>query len=516
MAVSGAFPHPVTRIEIRDTHVSRVILTGPFAYKIKKSVRFDFIDTTTLAQRRHLCEEELRLNRRLAPDIYLGVVPITKDADGVHVDGAGPIVEYAVRMSQFDPSQELASLLEHAQCAAAEIADLGATVARFHLQAATAPPDPQHPHTEALRSAVLSNMALLAARAEMADSPTDLGRLVDWTHDGLHSLRGRLALREQLGFIREVHGDLHARNIVRWRGRLTPFDCLEFDPALRWIDVMNDAAFLVMDLVAHQRRDLALTFLNSYLEITGDYAGMRLLPFYAVYRALTRAKVDSLQAEQNPQDCGALLQRLRARIQVAAQFIDVPHPSLVIMHGPSGSGKSWLSEQLLPGLEAIRIRSDVERKRIIAAQAQDRPVQERIYSPEVTRRTYARALECAEACLDGGFAAIVDATFLNRSDRQDFRALAARLQVPYVIVSCTADEAVLRRRIATRREKRADPSDADADVLAEQMRTLGALDASEQPHAIVIDTSQPGAAATAGTEIPQRIARLRAAGTPDG
>ena len=169
-----------------------------------------------------------------------------------------------------------------------------------------------------------------------------MGGLIDWTHDFLHNSLCRLRAREQAGFIRECHGDLHARNVVRWHGRLTPFDCLEFDPKLRWIDVMNDVAFLVMDLMAHGRRDLALTFLNAYLEQSGDYDGVRLLPFYAVYRALVRAMVDSIGVEQDRRHGAEFRQRLRMRVRTAAAFIGAPAPTLFIMHGVSGSGKSFL------------------------------------------------------------------------------------------------------------------------------------------------------------------------------
>ena len=211
-------------------------------------------------------------------------------------------------------------------------------------------------------------MAMLLSHLGGDTQLPEMGTLIDWTHDYLHNSLSRLRQREQSGFIRECHGDLHARNVVRWRGRLTPFDCLEFDPKLRWIDVMNDVAFLVMDLVAHNRGDLAFTFLNSYLEHTGDYDGVRLLPFYAVYRALVRAKVDSIGAEGDLAQREEFRRRLRMRVKTAAAFISAPSPALIIMHGPSGSGKSSLSERLVVQLGAVRIRSDLERKRLAGSQ----------------------------------------------------------------------------------------------------------------------------------------------------
>ena len=301
LLLPAVFPHHVTRLQTRETHISWVLLTGPFAYKIKKSVKFPFIDTTSLAKRRELCELELRLNRRFAPDIYVDVVAITREPAGLRIGGQGKIIEYAVRMKQFDESEELCSLLDRGAVDNSEIVDLAQRLAEFHGSAPIAVASADFKHTNALRDAVLGNLATLISHLNGIAGLTDLGRLSDWTHDFLHESIVHFRQREECGFIRECHGDLHARNVVRWQGQLLPFDCLEFDPALRWIDVMNDAAFLVMDLISHGRANLAYSFLNRYLETSGDYAGVRLLPFYAIYRALVRAMVDALAGMRSPQ-----------------------------------------------------------------------------------------------------------------------------------------------------------------------------------------------------------------------
>src|SRR6266700_2399609 len=317
----SAFPHPVGRLEVRETNLSWVILTGLYAYKIRKSVKFDFIDASTLANRKHLCEEELRLNRRLAADLYIDVIAITQDADGVRIGGHGSVIEYAVRMKQFEASEELSALLERGTVSSQEVAEFAGRLAEFHANTPQAPCSPDYLHTSQLHDAVLGNLATLLAHLEANSAPPEMDILVDWTHDFLHDSLAPLRMRERSGFIRECHGDLHARNVVRWRGQLLAFDCLEFDPKLRWIDVMNDIAFMVMDLMAHGRRDLAFSFLNAYLEQTGDYDGVSLLPFYAVYRALVRAMVDSLGAEQEPSHREEFRQRLRSRVRTAADFI---------------------------------------------------------------------------------------------------------------------------------------------------------------------------------------------------
>ncbi len=492
---SCAFPHPVARFDLHETNISWVILTGPFAYKIKKCVQLGFIDTTTLEKRRFLCEEELRLNRRLAADLYVDVVAITRDAAGLHVGGEGQVVEYAVRMKQFETSQELSALLDRDAISAGELIDLAQRLAQFHELAPRAPVNKDFPHTQHLHDAVLGNLAILLSHLDGDTILPELGVLIDWTHDYLHDSLEELRARESSGYIRECHGDLHARNVVRWRNQLVPFDCLEFDPHLRWIDVMNDVAFLEMDLMARGRKDLAYAFLNAYLEHTGDYLGVRHLAFYSVYRALVRAMVDSIGAESDGAHPGDFAARLCARVRAAAAYLERPAPTLFIMHGPSGSGKSWLSGELASQWGALRIRSDVERKRLGA--------EGDLHTPEMNRRTYARLLEGAESCLKAGMDTIVDAAFLNGDDRRVFRDLAIRKGCQFLILGCEADPAALARRIEARASMRTDPSDATLQVLSRQLKNREPLAADEQAAAIRVDTTLPEASANA-------IATLRA------
>ncbi|MGO9946409.1 MAG: AAA family ATPase [Steroidobacteraceae bacterium] len=508
----SAFPHPVGPLEVRETNISWIVLTGSYAYKIMKSVNLGFIDTSTLSNRQHLCDEELRLNRRLAPDLYVDVVAITRDETGVRVGGHGRIIEYAVRMKQFDACEELSTLLERGAVSAREIADLAAVIAAFHASAKRAPPSIDCLYTQQLHDAVLGNIAALLSHLDTDTPLPEMGALIDWTHDYLHDSLSRLRAREQGGFIRECHGDLHARNVVRWCSRLTAFDCLEFDPKLRWIDVMNDVAFLVMDLVAHGRRDLAFTFLNAYLEHTGDYDGVRLLPFYAVYRALVRAMVDGIGADQDLLHREEYRQRLRMRVRTAAAFIGAPAPNLFIMHGVSGSGKSFLSECLGVQLGAVRIRSDLERKRVAGIQPDTAPgFMQGIYTPDFSNRTYARMLECAQSCLLGGVSVIVDAAFLNGKDRRLFGELAAQHGAQFIIVSCEADPRVLAERIEMRQQARVDPSEADVTVLDLQLESMQPLRADELSHTVIADTSQACAYAKTLAAIQGQLVRAAAA-----
>ena len=504
----AAFPHPVTRLEMRQTNISYVILTGPFAYKIKKCVKLEFIDTSTLALRRHLCEEELRLNRHLAADLYLDVVAVTRQAGGLRVGGGGEIIDYAVRMKQFEVSQELSELLKRGEVTPQELVDLARRLAHFHADAPKASANTDFAHTRQLRDAVLETLAILLSHLDADAKLPELEFLAGWTHNYLRDSLPELRKREALGFIRECHGDLHARNVVRWGGELVPFDCLEFDPKLRWIDIMNDVAFLVMDLTAYDRKDLEFAFLNAYLEQTGDYDGVRHLAFYAVYRALVRAMVDSLGAQSDPAQRQEFQRRLRVRVKTAVTFVNRPAPALIIMHGLSGSGKSWLSEQLIPGMGAVRIRSDLERKRLAGAQASavgHGGLQQGLYDPQRSRRTYARLLECAESCLHAGLNVIVDAAFLVGVERRLFRELAAGRGLPFIIVLCEADRGVLVQRMENRRQLHVDPSDADAGVLDWQLSHTEPLSAEERAHVVVADTTQPGATQKAFAAIRSRL-----------
>lgn len=499
-----AFTHPVGTIDMRETHISWVVRTGSFAYKIKKPVKLDFIDASTLQRRRFLCEEELRLNQRLAPQLYVDVVPIARTSAGSVVGGNGPVIDYAVRMQQFAASEELAALLESGSVDGTQLAALGETLAKFHMTTPVAPPKRAPERTQQMYDLVLGNLAQLLAHLDSPQPSAQLGRLVDWTHDRADVLEPIFQMREQSGFVRECHGDLHVANIVRVCGRLVPFDCIEFDPRLRWIDVMSDIAFLVMDLSSHGRADLAFALLSRYLEVTGDYDGLRVLPFYAVYRALVRAKVDALMVENVPARAAEFHDRLWKRLTAAQAWIAPEQPRLILMHGASGSGKSWLSGHLVPALHAVRVRSDLERKRIAGIEATEQAaahVREGIYTPAFNHRTYARLADCAESCLRAGLSVIVDAAFLETTDRRLLRTLAERLKVPCVIVSCEADPITLAQRVDRRLAEHHDPSDATLSVLDAQLREFQPFEPVEELCVIHVETGDPSAVQRVTDEI---------------
>jgi uncharacterized protein len=507
-----AYPHGTEDIQVKESHVSWVVLTGPFAYKIKKPVHYDFIDASTLERRRFLCHEELRLNRRFAPGLYESVLPITRVNGRLSVGGPGEPLEYAVKMRQFEPSQELAERLARGDVTGEDMGSFAALLADCHLRAAVVPAGASFGTFECVRKLMLDNFRPLERHVASGPARNQLGRLVDWTRESLARLQPLIEWRRRSGAVRECHGDLHARNIVRWQQQWLPFDCLEFNPELRWIDVIGDSAFLFMDLVSHRREDLACAFMSRYLEETGDYAGLRLLPLYASYYALVRAKVDALGVETAvPAERRGLESRLAGRLAAAARFMDAKRPAIVIMHGVTASGKSSLSERLVPALHALQIRSDLERKRLEGVAPLARRifgVGEGAYVTASTQATYSRLLELAESALDGNCSVVIDASFLDASHRATFRSLARDRQCPFLIVSCVSDPSTLASRLRARALTALDPSEATEAVLDHQLRTLQPLAADELQHAISVDTSSPGTASEAVKAIQARLSSL--------
>lgn len=489
LLASAVFPHAPRDVRVCETHLSFIVLTGELAYKIKKAVSLDFIDTTSLERRHQLCEDELRLNQRYASDLYLRVVPVTFEAGTLHFAGSGEAVEYAVEMREFDSSEELAALVEAGAATEEDLSGLADCVADFHRRALPRRTDDDAATRAYVRKAQ-ENLTAVAARAPAIGGETQVARLRKWTDERLARDLERLRSRECDGFVRECHGDLHSGNVVRWNGALMPFDCIEFDPELRFIDVLSDIAFLAMDLIAKDRVDLAFALLNRYLERNGDYQGVPLLPSYLVYRALVRTKVELIAFEQHPEAVDAA-ERARTYLSTA---LSVAHPdmkpALIVMHGASGSGKSWLSAQLVPKLPALRVRSDLERKRLAGIDPFD-PSQEPnpdIYTLEFNDRTYEHLRACAHACLRGGMSAIVDAAFLKAHERRTFAALAREQGATFSILSCRADPDTLAARIARRRLARNDPSDADEQVMRRQLATMEPFTQDELPHLIEADT----------------------------
>lgn len=489
-----AWPAPATEVTLVETHISWVFLAGDFAYKVKKPVDFGFVDFSTPERRKAFCEEELRLNARLAPALYLDVLPISGTPEAPCPGGQGPAIEHAVRMRRFRREDEFGRLADRGELTADQVEALARRVADFHARADRRPADPRWGSPQQVLEHWLANFEVIRRSGIAQAHSARLDALERWTRSEHARLAALMAARHAQGFVRECHGDLHLGNIVLLDGEPVPFDALEFDPGLRWTDVVAEIAFTMMDLHAHDRSGLARRFLDAWLERTGDFAGLALLPAMLAYRAMVRAKVCALQVAQAADGPGrrAGMDRLDAWIALAAR-LSLPRPlALVIASGVSGSGKSRLARALVEASDFIRVRSDVERKRLAGLRAgtsAEAPPGAGLYQPARTEAVYARLASLATTVLDAGYPVLVDATFLRRSQRDAFRARAAAAGVRFRTLAVEAPEAVLRERVAARRLAGTDPSDATLDVLESQLASREPLGEDERADSVVIDTT---------------------------
>lgn len=486
---AGTYPHPTDDIEVVETHISWVLLTGRFAYKIKKPVDLGFLDFSTLERRRHYCAEELRLNRRYAKEIYLDVVDIGGSVDAPVMDSKkGQVLDVAVRMVQFPTDALLSLQLADGKVSVDDMVGFGITLARLHDQAPIAEADSEYGSRAAVFGPVEANFRVLQAQCEGMSFLPGLEAIHHSVLAESRALEPVLASRRHDGRVRECHGDLHLANVVRLSDRIAPFDCLEFDPELRWIDVMNEVAFLFMDSLRFERADLAYAFLNGYVAESGDYAGLELLPFFVSYRALVRAKVRALGGLETP----AFDAELQSYLGLADEWSARSGKSILILtHGLSGSGKTVISEKLMTALPAIRLRSDVERKRLFGLRARDRSdsgIDTGLYDASAGEKTYARLAELAGIGLAAGFNVIVDAAFLDGSRRERFAALADSCGSDSVVLVCDTPAEVLRERVVGREQSGHDASEAGLAVLNSQLERYRPLTQQEDARAVRLDT----------------------------
>lgn len=487
------------RLETIETHISCILLAGVHAYKIKKPVNLGFLDFTALAARRFYCEEEMRLNRRTAPSLYLDVVPIAGTPSQPLAGAVGPVIDYAVRMCRFPQHALLDQMVREGTLEAAVLEDLGATIAAFHLALPPAEPAAGYASAPQVLAAAMQNFTQIHALASPRGELGALEGLRSWTMREHSRLAAGFEARKREGAVRECHGDLHLGNIVMLASRPVPFDCVDFNAAFRWVDVMSEVAFLVMDLEEHDQSGLASRFLNRYLEETGDYAVLLVLRFYVVYRAMVRAKVALIrlaQPDASAQTMAHAEGEFLRYTNFARRVSTSRRGALVLMHGVSGSGKSTVARELAASLQAVHLRSDVERKRLHGLQAQTRTASSPghgIYDLEGTERTYERLADLAGQAIGAGYPAIVDATFLESRQRGRFRKLARDAGVPFAIVSCAAPAAVLRERVLRREAQGADASEAGIAVLERQIASFSPFEAGERPE--VVEAGAPGAAA---------------------
>ncbi len=485
-ALQEAAPQaPVQRI---DTHISSLLLAGDTVWKLKKPLSLGFLDFSRLEDRRHFCEEELRLNRRTAPGLYLGVVPVLAPPPAWRfgpacafgeVEMAPPgTVDWALQLRRFDDSQLLARRLERGELTPADVEAMADGLLTFHASLPPATAELGQPQV-ALRW-VADNLAALLERAPTPALRQRVQALARWSAQQADPLLPQLQRRRAEGRVREGHGDAHLGNWVLLDGVPTLFDALEFNAELRWIDGAAELAFPWMDLAWQGRPDLAARLLNRWLEGSGDFDALAQLRWQAVYRALVRVKVAWLHAAEAgrpaAQQAGERRDALRG-LALAEALAQPPAARLVVCWGLSGSGKSRLAQGLADALGAVWLRSDVERKRLFGMKPADRPdpsgvPAERLYAADATRRTYARLESFAADLLAQGWPVIVDAACLRAAERRALAAVARQAGVRVDLLQCEAPLELLQRRITERQAAGRDASDASVAVLQAQLGFL--------------------------------------------
>jgi aminoglycoside phosphotransferase family enzyme/predicted kinase len=475
LADPAAYPAKVDAVDVRQTHISVVFLAGEHVYKIKKPVNLGFLDFSTLAKRRHFCQEEVRLNARLAPDVYLGVVPIVADGDRVRVDGPGEPIEWAVKMRRLADEQTLESRLERGQVSDELARAVARKIADFHRTAETNSRIAAFGRFEVVAANARGNFEHARGHVGEAISRAVFDRLQTRTEAVLAERHELIESRATRGVPRDTHGDLRLDHIYVDDGicvddgaalRLTIIDCIEFNEQFRFADPVADVAFLAMDFKFEGRGDLAAVLVDEYFHATADEEGRQLLPFYTSYRAAVRGKVEGFkaaEAEVRKLDREEALKRARGYWLLALGEIEPPErkPCLVLVGGLPGTGKSTLAAGLAERAGCEVIRSDVVRKQLAGADAgssQAADFGQGIYSPEWNERTYAECLRQAEAALFEGRRVIVDASFRENHRRRAFFAAAKRWGVPAGMFVCQADGEIIKSRLAARR---GDASDAD-------------------------------------------------------
>ena len=493
----ASYPHPAASIKHIETHISHVFLAGQYAYKIKKNLDLGFVDFSTLAKRKFYCQEEIRLNSRLAPEIYLKTMAIVALDDGLRledIDKDTPnTVEYAVQMLRFSRELELDCLLNNKPGLSEEILDRAAKqISGFHTKAAIASPDSGYGTARKILQPAKDNFSQIEQCVKDAELIGICNELKKWSLAQWHALTDVFTARLEQGFVRECHGDMHLANMVYWRHKVHIFDAIEFNPDLHWIDVISDMAFLAMDLASRGWRQMSWQVLNVYFGMTGDYQGLQLLNFYQIYRAVVRAKVAAIRYSQlaiTQEEKSSSKLQIKRYLELAKSYTVNRVPILVIMHGLSGSGKSTVAVPLANKLHAVLLRSDVERKRLFGIlSGYLGPKQSgSLYTAKANNATYKHLGQLVIDITSYGFPVVVDATFLKVKRRMQFYKLAVEHGLNFIILSLNASKDELFRRVQSRTN---DISDADSKVLKQQLTTVEPITEAEAEYVISVISRQ--------------------------
>lgn len=483
------YPHLVEEpIELIQTHASFVLLTGDYAYKLKKPVKFSFLDFSTLDKRQHFLNEELRMNKLIAPEIYVEVLSITKTEDKYKLNNSGESVEYVLKMRQFPQKDLFINRFEEGRLTEIHLKELGKIVAKFHQETETNNYIKSFGEVNKIKESVDDNYRQTEKYIGVAQTEQQYQDTKDFTDRFLAQKQQLFKNRQENHKIRECHGDLHLKNICFFHNKIQLFDRIEFNEPFRFVDVIYDIAFTIMDLDARKKRDLGNIFLNTYLEQTGDWEGLQVLPFYLVRQAYVRAKVNSFLLDDPAISDLAKQEALTSAAnyyQLAWEYTKTTQRQIILMSGLSGSGKTTVAQKLASQIGAIHIRSDAVRKHLAGTPLDQRGEQE-IYTPEMTQKTYDRLLQLGIMLANDGFLVILDAKYDRQLWREQVFTLAQSHQIPFQIIYCTAPLNILRDRISQRTQ---DISDATPDLLIQQQTAAEPFTDKEKAYVTTIDTT---------------------------
>ena len=484
------YPHETTAsIQQLQTHISYIFLTGNYAYKLKKPVNLGFLDFSTLEKRHYYCQQELALNQPIAPDIYLEVLPITQQGDQLELNGKGQIIDYTLKMHQFPQSALLSVMQEEGQLSESLLIQLGKRVATFHQKAKTNEYICQFGKPDQMAEGINNNYQQTEKYIGITQTEKQFRETKAFTDHFLQTQSSLLQARKDQGFIRECHGDLHLKNMCWWQDKIQLFDRIEFNEPFRFVDVMYDVAFTVMDLEFRGCRELANIFLNHYLEQTGDWEGIQVLPLYLTRQAYVRAKVNSLLLDDphvSEKEKQKAKEQANQYYHFAWQYTQPQVGGLWMMSGLSGSGKTTIAREIAKQHNAIHLRSDAVRKHLAGIDV-DSAGSDDIYTAEMTEKTYHRLLDLGILLAAQGWSVILDAKYDQQEFRQAVMTKAQQYKLPLQIIYCDAPMTVLRDRVA---QRKGDISDATPDLLAQQQAKADPFTAAEQPYLITLDTSQ--------------------------
>ena len=490
MQQSEFYPHStVESIELVQTHISYVFLTGDYAYKLKKAINFGFLDFSTLDKRQHFLAEEIRLNESIAPELYLEVLPITQTGDRYSLGGEGEVVEYVLKMRQFPQENLFVNLFAAGKLDIKQMEELGKIVAQFHSQAETNDYIRSFGTVAKISESFDENYQQTEKYIGIVQTQTQFDETKAYTDRFFAEKDALFESRRENNQIKECHGDLHLKNICLWQDQIQLFDRIEFNEPFRFVDIMYDVAFAVMDLEARDRKDLANAFLNTYLEQTGDWFGLQLLPLYLSRQAYVRAKVTSFLLDDPgiPQKVKEEAAKTAADYyQQAWAYTQNRSGKIILMSGLSGAGKTTVAKEIARNINAIHIRSDAIRKHLAGIPLNEKGGEE-IYSAEMSQQTYSKMLELGILLANIGFSVILDGKYDRVALRQKAIATAKDNNLPLKIINCTAPTEVLRDRLD---QRSGDISDATTELLSSQQAKAEDFTEEEKPYVSTIDTSK--------------------------